>query len=78
MPDMCHVHVGFAAVVHNDKIYAVGGWGGAPCLEVFDPVENSWTSLGEVRDRRAFGGAVIGDCILIMPPSPLKRHDNPN
>ncbi|KAK6052882.1 kelch repeat protein [Cooperia oncophora] len=52
--DMNEVRVGMRLAVVNDRLYAVGGRGGADqeTVEVFDPEANQWGNHSNMNEKR--------------------------
>jgi len=70
VPDFNYPRYNATAVVFEEKIYLMGGHDGESTLrvvEVYDPVQNEWTEVHNLRrDREALAGAVFNDRIYVI------------
>ena len=70
VPDFSYPRYNATAVVFEEKIYLMGGQDGESTLrvvEVYDPVQNKWTEVHNLRrDREGLAGAVFNNRIYAI------------
>ena len=66
-PDMLEPRAGHAAVLYNETIVVLGGYGPMKTCEQFDPAVCKWTPFAPLRKGRSYiGAAVIENNIYVV------------